>query len=353
MTVQRIRVLLVETDEDDRKAVESYVRQEALPYDLYTASSAPEAIKRLQTGEFDVILLDYSLQSTAGPDLLSQAVTTPVIFVTGGGSGQITVKHMPQGAYDYLNKDPYGNYLTILPITIRNAIERQESQHALQQAHERSEQRVAERTKEIKRRLQFEELTSGILAEFIQLPVNEVEKGIDKTLKRIAQHSGTARSSLFIYSKDMSRITNTHEWCADPKESQKERLQDIPAGTFEYYFSVLKKLENVIISSMDDLPPEAVTEREWSSDFIALLRFVADQIHQVIITDQTMPHMTGVHLAGQVKNIRPDIPVILCTGFSESISKENFKSRGIDVFLMKPILKKQISRVIRQLLDGN
>ncbi|MDQ1350245.1 MAG: hypothetical protein QG657_546 [Acidobacteriota bacterium] len=71
----------------------------------------------------------------------------------------------------------------------------------------------------------------------------------------------------------------------------------------------------------------------------------------LIITDQTMPVMTGVQLARQIKNIRPDIPIILCTGFSESVDEETFRSRGIDAFVMKPIAMREIAAVIRGIFD--
>ncbi|UCH92668.1 MAG: PAS domain S-box protein [Candidatus Aminicenantes bacterium] len=72
----------------------------------------------------------------------------------------------------------------------------------------------------------------------------------------------------------------------------------------------------------------------------------------LVITDQTMPNMTGLRLAKELKRIRPDIPIILCTGFSETINEENFSEKGISAFVMKPILKKDIARVIRNILDG-
>jgi DNA-binding NtrC family response regulator len=71
----------------------------------------------------------------------------------------------------------------------------------------------------------------------------------------------------------------------------------------------------------------------------------------LVITDQTMPGMTGVQLAKELRRIRKDIPVILCTGFSEVVNEENYKSRGIDAFVMKPFDKKKIAGVIRQVLD--
>jgi CheY-like chemotaxis protein len=71
----------------------------------------------------------------------------------------------------------------------------------------------------------------------------------------------------------------------------------------------------------------------------------------LVITDQTMPGMTGVQLTKELKRIRGDIPVILCTGFSEVINEENYKSQGIDAFVMKPFDKKKIAALIRQALD--
>jgi PAS domain S-box-containing protein len=73
----------------------------------------------------------------------------------------------------------------------------------------------------------------------------------------------------------------------------------------------------------------------------------------LVISDQTMPHLTGLQLAGQLKQIRPDLPVILCTGFSENIDELNYKSRGINDFLMKPIARNEMARVVRSVLDRN
>lgn len=74
--------------------------------------------------------------------------------------------------------------------------------------------------------------------------------------------------------------------------------------------------------------------------------------YDLVITDQTMPNMTGTQLTRELMRIRPDIPVILCTGFSETINNENFKALGIRAFVMKPIIKNEISRVIREVLDA-
>jgi CheY-like chemotaxis protein len=71
----------------------------------------------------------------------------------------------------------------------------------------------------------------------------------------------------------------------------------------------------------------------------------------LVITDQTMPQMTGLQLAVELKKIRPNIPVIICTGFSENINEETYKSHGVCDFFMKPVTKKEVAAVIRRVLD--
>ena len=71
----------------------------------------------------------------------------------------------------------------------------------------------------------------------------------------------------------------------------------------------------------------------------------------IIITDQTMPLMTGVELAEKIMNIRSDIPVIICTGFSESIDAEKASSMGIRELLMKPFTIKDIAKAVRKALE--
>ncbi len=71
----------------------------------------------------------------------------------------------------------------------------------------------------------------------------------------------------------------------------------------------------------------------------------------LVITDQTMPNMTGKDLAKELMVIRPDIPIILCTGFSEKIDERRAREMGISAFVMKPIVMRQITDTIREVLD--
>ena len=71
----------------------------------------------------------------------------------------------------------------------------------------------------------------------------------------------------------------------------------------------------------------------------------------LVVSDQTMPNMTGEMLAKELLRIRPDIPIVLCTGYSEMISEEKAMALGIQKLVMKPILMREISQTIRQILD--
>lgn len=72
----------------------------------------------------------------------------------------------------------------------------------------------------------------------------------------------------------------------------------------------------------------------------------------VVITDQTMPGITGLGLASEVKKIRRDMPVVLCSGFSEAVDERNYRARGVDAFLMKPILKKELADALGKILKS-
>ncbi|MCP3941038.1 MAG: response regulator [Desulfobacteraceae bacterium] len=71
----------------------------------------------------------------------------------------------------------------------------------------------------------------------------------------------------------------------------------------------------------------------------------------MVITDMTMPQMTGIKLAKKLKAIRPDILIIICTGHSAIIDEEKAKQAGIDGFVMKPMSKLKFAKVIRDVLN--
>jgi len=84
----------------------------------------------------------------------------------------------------------------------------------------------------------------------------------------------------------------------------------------------------------------------------ALTAFKTDPSQfDLVITDMHMPHITGMQLAEKVITVRPDLPIILCTGFSERINKENAAASGIRGILMKPVVMRDLAEKIREVLD--
>ncbi len=90
-----------------------------------------------------------------------------------------------------------------------------------------------------------------------------------------------------------------------------------------------------------------------TSSLEALSRFRdAPAEFDLVITDMTMPQMTGRELAGEMLATRPDLPIILCTGFSEIITEDDARRAGIRAFIMKPIIMKDLAATIRRILDA-
>ena len=93
-----------------------------------------------------------------------------------------------------------------------------------------------------------------------------------------------------------------------------------------------------------------VTTRTGSIKALELFKARPDRF-DLVITDMTMPHLPGDELALKIAEIRPDVPVILCTGFSHKITEKKAKEMGIKAFLLKPILKGVLAETVRRVLD--
>jgi CheY-like chemotaxis protein len=71
----------------------------------------------------------------------------------------------------------------------------------------------------------------------------------------------------------------------------------------------------------------------------------------LVITDQTMPHIDGLQIARKIRQMQPNIPIILCTGFSEKVSQETVRAAGINVLLMKPFNLHDLGQTVKKVLD--
>ncbi len=90
----------------------------------------------------------------------------------------------------------------------------------------------------------------------------------------------------------------------------------------------------------------------FTSSLDALSAFRGDpDAFDLVVTDMTMPKMTGDQLAKEMISIRKDVAIIICTGFSEKIDREKAKSIGIKDFLKKPASKSDFAKLLRKVLD--
>jgi CheY-like chemotaxis protein len=71
----------------------------------------------------------------------------------------------------------------------------------------------------------------------------------------------------------------------------------------------------------------------------------------LLIADQSMPGMTGDRLIQRCRRIRPDLPVILCTGSEQQLSEADARSQGITDFILKPLMIHDLAHTIRRILD--
>jgi len=93
-----------------------------------------------------------------------------------------------------------------------------------------------------------------------------------------------------------------------------------------------------------------VTTRQSSKEALEL--FQSDpRRFDLIITDMTMPHMTGDELAAELLSIRSDIPVVLCTGYSRRITEVKARELGIRAYVMKPLTQHELATKVREVLD--
>jgi len=137
----------------------------------------------------------------------------------------------------------------------------------------------------------------------------------------------------------------------DGVEAALEPVEPVPTGSERILFvddeRVLVELARTMLTALG----YTVTATCDSIKAFEIFKNRADEF-DLIITDLTMPRLTGVELARAILAMRPEIPVILCTGYTEMVTEEEVKQAGIRQFVMKPLNTKNVARLIRRVLDG-
>ncbi len=139
---------------------------------------------------------------------------------------------------------------------------------------------------------------------------------------------------------DFDEETETIESAGATRGSERILLIDDEKQIIDIEQQILERLGYKVTTKTDS--------QEALEEFAAL-----PERYDLVITDMTMPKMTGDQLARKLMEIKPGIPVILCTGFNESITEEKALAMGIDKFIMKPIVKDQLAGTIRSVLDSS
>ena len=123
-----------------------------------------------------------------------------------------------------------------------------------------------------------------------------------------------------------------------PQGSETILLVDDEEDVLEMMHSMLQRLGYRVISTLNGVKALEIFQK-------------ASKMFDLVITDQTMPKMTGMELIRELRLIQSDIPIILCTGFNEKITENNTKYLGIGALIGKPVRIARVAEIIRKVLD--
>lgn len=115
--------------------------------------------------------------------------------------------------------------------------------------------------KDLRHRVAMENLVSTLSTQFINLPVEALDSGIENALKTIGEFAGVDRSYIFQFSEGGQKMDNTHEWCAEGIDPQRPRLRGLSTNAFPWFYTKILANEIIYIPDVAELPPEASAER--------------------------------------------------------------------------------------------
>jgi PAS domain S-box-containing protein len=133
-------------------------------------------------------------------------------------------------------------------------------------------------------------------------------------------------------------------------EAEIKEVVEIPGGNERVLFVDDEHATTDVMKKM--LERLGYTVKTRTNSLEALEAFQADPDgFDLVITDMTMPYMTGAELARKIMHIRQDIPIILCSGFSEQMNEAKAQKIGIRAFIMKPVIRSELAQIIRDVLN--
>ena len=126
---------------------------------------------------------------------------------------------------------------------------------------------------------------------------------------------------------------------------------ELPGGSERILLVDDEPLVMEVIAEMLSRSGYRVHPVDGSLEALALFRRKPAEF-DLVLTDMTMPKMTGDRLSHEIKSLRPDIPVILCSGYSEKLAGKKAVDLGLEGLLMKPVDQEELVKTVRSVLDG-
>jgi PAS domain S-box-containing protein len=222
---------------------------------------------------------------------------------------------------------------------------------------------------------EFVRLHAGMIpGRFVELTVSDTGHGIDEsslarifepffTTKQVGEGTGLGLSvahgivvrhgGTITVESVPGQQTAFHVYLprADVKEIELDR-EDLPCAANDESVLYVEDRDEVasVGRTMMERLGYRVTLALSGMDALELFRDDPDRF-DVVVTDQTMPGMTGSELARELLRIRPDLPIVLMTGYSEAVTAESAKRMGIRGFLRKPIVSRELAVTVREAVD--
>ncbi|NQU33105.1 MAG: PAS domain S-box protein [Bacteroidetes bacterium] len=223
-------LLIIEDDKVDQMAFERMAKISGFPFTYKMVGSIADALVELKNNSFDAIVTDYFLGDGTAFEILEMNISMPIIVVTGTGTEEIAVDALKKGAYDYLIKDVEGYYLTMLPITVQNALYRFNAENELKEYHANLAQIVEKRTAELRESEErFRELVEMLPEAVFETDQNFI---ITYVNQRALELTGYTLEDIDTGISGIDFLVPEHRERA--KENIAMRMKGINPGTIEY-----------------------------------------------------------------------------------------------------------------------
>jgi len=217
----------------------------------------------------------------------------------------------------------------------------------------------------------FQDLAPG---DYVRISINDTGCGIEPaiiehifdpyfTTKKVGKGSGMGLSVVYGIVKEHkgmimvdsevgkgSTFTIHLPIAGQPISSHKEKNHRPPTGYERILFVDDEK--KLVLLGQEMLGPLGYQVEGATDPRNALAKFgSAPEKYDLVITDMTMPDLSGTDLSEKLLAIRPETPIILCTGHSEMVSEESARQMGIKAYLLKPLTRQKLAQTVRSVLD--